>query len=323
MLAHQTGTEASPKACLHYVVVVLPLRPQVCLSPVTFMDPKANPRRLYLRGKKVTSLQVIGLTTNSQISPNLWAKRSSWRTCRAMVKSMKSRFSRVSISHRPFFLRPSHLLLQDCAFVQFSSDKVLATICNRIPFYRFFTKPLQDAKDVLDTFKDGEFLGKSANSSIVRPVLMAAFPVITIEPARLMRKDMPPARFSTGESLCISTPSTNTRRSISPRRPSPRYPVIVTNIPKHICWQVSAVQTRVAFINKDHSGVKRFWKEVGVSSGILRQDYSKRRGVSVFNRYMALDLVSDVFSLPQIYRVRIRKRCRTSSIRARWQKSWR
>ncbi|KAJ6599159.1 hypothetical protein DFH09DRAFT_1303688 [Mycena vulgaris] len=81
----------------------------------------------------------------------------------------------------------------------------------------------EDAKYVLDTFRHGRlFLGHRT----------------IIEPARPLRKDMPSTETHSSSVRTAHSPRYGVQPKYYPNRGHQcRYPVLVDNIPRHICWQ--------------------------------------------------------------------------------------
>ncbi|KAJ7179221.1 hypothetical protein C8R46DRAFT_1072960 [Mycena filopes] len=109
-------------------------------------------------------------------------------------------------------------------FGKLTELKIIEKDSGRFGFAQYASE--QDAKFVLDAFKGRLFLGHKT----------------VIEPARPLRKDMPWIESRSSDESSSTRNETSSRYPIQPtyysNRAHPcRYPVLVTDIPRRVCWQ--------------------------------------------------------------------------------------
>ncbi|KAJ7228760.1 hypothetical protein GGX14DRAFT_614869 [Mycena pura] len=121
-------------------------------------------------------------------------------------------------------------------FGRLTELKIIESKSSSYGFAQFASE--EDAQCVLETFRDRLFLGHCAYLLVLSPLTSQFLLGTVIEPARPMRKDM----ISTGNR---SSAARNLRYDVLPRyypnRMHQRYPVLVENIPRHVCWQVLSI----------------------------------------------------------------------------------
>ncbi|KAJ7937146.1 hypothetical protein B0H13DRAFT_200310 [Mycena leptocephala] len=139
-------------------------------------------------------------------------------------------------------------------FGKLSELKIIASETYSYGFVEFASE--QDARFVLDTFRDRLFLGHRT----------------VIELARPLRKDMPSTESHSSRNTARSPRHGVQPKYYSSQAHQRRYPVLVDNIPRHICWQELKDFGRLAGGHVAYCNLDRDRKGCGFIEYLSRED---------------------------------------------------